>query len=476
MSQDGSSPFGNLFPYASRFGVATRLPERGLAQAAILDQLRQMSREENACWQQGKCSGTMYGGDAEHFRFLNEVFALFSHMNAIQRDMCPSATRFESEIAAMTLDLMHAGAVADGSEPCAAVTSGGTESILSALLVYRERGRERGITAPEIILPTTAHAAFEKGAWMFGLKVVPAPIDAATTLVDIDFVRDQINDRTVALIGSAGNYPYGTIDPIDELSSLAVEHGIGLHVDACLGGFILPFGEELGYDIPAFDFRLPGVTSISADTHKFGFALKGSSVVLYRDRSLRRHQYFTSEAWSGGKYHSPGIQGSRSVGILAATWGAMMSLGRPGYLQQAQAIFETSFAMQDVVRRHAELRILGKPSFCFTFNSEPFDIYHINDFMKQRGWRFNGQQYPNAIHMCVTRPQAQPGVVEAFERDLAEAVAYGHAHADQMPASAAVYGGLPGGDLPEMREFVQEALFVLMDSMMEVPQNERVAP
>jgi glutamate/tyrosine decarboxylase-like PLP-dependent enzyme len=474
MSDEVNGPFGDLFPYSRRFGKTSHLPEKGKRREEILAELRQMSLEENNCWKTGQCSGTMYGGDESHFKFLNEVFSLFSHMNAIQRDMCPSATRFESEIGAMTLDLMHADAVSDGKIPCTAVTSGGTESIISALLVYRGIGRERGITAPEVILPVTAHPAFEKGAWLFGIKVVHAPINPETTLVDVNFVRNNVNDNTVALVGSAGNYAYGTIDPIDQLSEIAVKHGIGLHVDGCLGGFILPFGEELGYDIPTFDFRLPGVTSISADTHKFGFSLKGSSVICYRDKSMRRHQYFTSESWPGGKYHSPGIQGSRSVGILAATWSAMMSMGRQGYLRQAKAIFETSFAMQDVVRSHPELRMLGNPTFCFSFTSDKFDIYHINDCMKKQGWRFNGQQYPNAIHMCVTRPQTQPGVVDRFAKDLAEAVAYANDHAQEMPASAAVYGGLPGGDLPGMREFVKEALCSLMDATMDLPQSEKM--
>jgi len=381
-------------------------------------------------------------------------------------------TALRDVIGAMTLDLMHGEAVENGKQPCAAITSGGTESILSAMLVYREIGRaDRGITKPEIILPTTAHPAFEKAAWLFGLQVVRAPVDPTTTQVDVEFVRRSINERTVALIGSAGNYPYGTIDPIEQLSSLATTHKIGLHVDGCLGGFILPFGEQLGYDIPVVDFRLPGVTSISADTHKFGFSLKGSSVVLYRDLSMRRHQYFASEAWPGGKYHSPGIAGSRSVGMLAATWSAMVSLGREGYLRQAKAIFETSYAMQDAVRRHPELRILGKPSFCFAFNSGEFDIYHINDFMKQRGWRFNGQQYPNALHMCVTRPQTQAGVVDTFSADLADAVAYAKLHADDAPASAAIYGGFPGGELPEVMGFIKEALFTLMDSTNDARQT-----
>jgi glutamate/tyrosine decarboxylase-like PLP-dependent enzyme len=220
-------------------------------------------------------------------------------------------------------------------------------------------------------------------------------------------MASMIDDQTVAVMGSACNYPYGTVDPIPELSELALSKGVGLHVDGCLGGFILPFGQELGYDIPLFDFRLPGVTSISADTHKYGYAFKGSSTLLFRDKALRNAQYFYVPGWTGGKYMSPGIEGSRSGGLLAATWAAMVQLGRTGYRGYAEEIFSTADRMKEAVLSHSELRIMGSPTFCFSFTSDAFDIYHVNDFMKQRGWRFNGQQYPNAIHMAVTRPQTQ---------------------------------------------------------------------
>jgi glutamate/tyrosine decarboxylase-like PLP-dependent enzyme len=217
---------------------------------------------------------------------------------------------------------------------------------------------------------------------------------------------------------------------------------VGLHVDGCLGGWILPWGQELGYpDIPVFDFRNPGVTSISADTHKFGYGLKGTSVLAWRDKSWRHYQYYMLPDWKGGAYASPGIAGSRSGGLIAATWAAIMSLGRQGYRERAQRIFDTAFAMQDAVKRHPELRLMGKPTFCFSFNSAEFNVYHVNDFMKTRGWRFNGQQNPDAIHMCVTGPQTQPGVVEAFAGDLAEAVAYAKNPPQPQPLSGAVYGG-----------------------------------
>jgi glutamate/tyrosine decarboxylase-like PLP-dependent enzyme len=372
---------------------------------------------------------------------------------------------------------MHAGAVDDG-EPVGMVTTGGTGSILHALLAYREHAaRHRGITRPNIVKPETGHPAFDKGAHLFGLECRVVPVDPATTAVDPAVMAQAIDENTICLVGSAGNYPYGTLDPIAELGALAVDRGVGLHVDACLGGFILPFGEALGHAVPVFDFRIPGVSSISADTHKYGYAFKGSSVVLFRDRALRNAQYFHVAGWSGGKYMSPGIEGSRSVGLLSATWAAMVSLGREGYQRHAAEIFDTARAMMDVVTSHPQLRLMGTPWFCFSFTSDVFDIYHVNDFMKPRGWRFNGQQYPNAIHMAVTRPQTQPGVVAAFAADLADAVAYARAeHAAGRPAtSGAIYGGYPGGLTSDVEEFIVSIMEGMLDQQQSVPSPEDLA-
>jgi glutamate/tyrosine decarboxylase-like PLP-dependent enzyme len=435
-----------LYPYAAEYGVVKKFPEQGLDRGTVLEQLRSMAKREDGAWENGRCSGSIYCGEHEHYEFLNEVFGLFSHMNALQRDMCPSMTRFESEIIAMTLDMLHGDAVPaahPSQQACGSLGFGGTESILNAMLAYRDHAKAvRGVTRPQMIWPETAHPAFTKAAHLFGIEVIVAPTDPGTTQVDVDFVSEAINDRTVVIIGSAGNYPYGTIDPITALSDLAVARGVGLHVDGCLGGWILPWGQDLGYpDIPVFDFRLPGVTSISADTHKYGYGLKGTSVLAWRDKSYRQHHYYMRPDWKGGAYASPGLAGSRSGGLIAATWASMVSLGRRGYLERAKRIFDTAFAMQVSVRRHEELRLMGRPTFCFSFRSDAFDVYHVNDFMKTRGWRFNGQQRPDAIHMCVTGPQTQPGVVEAFDRDLAEAVTYARTPPQPTPRSSGVYGG-----------------------------------
>ncbi|MBW2181059.1 MAG: aminotransferase class V-fold PLP-dependent enzyme [Deltaproteobacteria bacterium] len=462
-----------LAPLSTVFDI----DQEGMDHDLIFSQLKEMAQEEDAKWKNGKCSGTMYGGDPKIFEMIGRAFELYTHVNVLQRDLCPSQTKFESEIIAMTLDFLNARAVKDHhpqDKPCGVIGTGGTDSIICAVLAHRNKFRdERGIARPEMIMAHTAHTAFRKGAQYFGVKLIEAPVDPQTTLVDMDFVRDHINDNTILLVGSAGNYPYGTIDPIDELSDLALKHDIGFHVDGCLGGFILPWGEQLGYDIPPFDFRVPGVTSISADTHKYAYGPKGTSVVVYRDKSFRKYQYTTNPEWVGGTYVSPGIGGSRSGGIIAATWAVMVTLGKEGYLERARRIFETAFTMQKSVTRHPELRLMGSPTFCFSFTSNEFDIYHLNDFMKDRGWRFNGQQYPSAIHMCVTGPQTQPGLPEEFDRDLTEAVAYAKNPARSIAKSGAMYGGQGSKSMVEHNdmEMIRDIMIEYQDDCLEQPDD-----
>ena len=458
------------YPYAQTHDVIRGMPSEGRSRDSILTELEGFAHDEDRNWESGKCSGTMYCGDHEHYEFMGRAFELFAHVNALQRDICPSMTKFEGEIIAMTLDMLHADAVTD-TEVAGLVTSGGSGSILHAVLAYREAAAARGVQRPNFIKAETGHPAFDKACHLLGVECRRVPVDTKTTQIDLDALTKRIDANTIAMVGSACNYGYGTIDPIAEMSTIALEHGVGLHVDGCLGGFILPWGQELGYpNIPVFDFRVPGVTSISADTHKYGYGFKGTSVLSFRDKALRNGQYFFMTDWSGGKYASPGIEGSRSGGLLAATWAAMVSFGRSGYLEYARRIFDTAFAMQDVVRSHAELRILGTPTFCFSFTSDAFDIYHVNDHMRSKGWRFNGQQYPNAIHMAVTRPQTQPGIVDAFASDLADAVKYAHEHADEKPMSAAIYGGVEGGMTSDADEFIRSVMADMLDKHQGLPR------
>ena len=440
-----SPPTDPLKPYKERFESHDRIPAKGRDREELFEELSVMAEEENARWQTGRVSGTFYHAGEDHRAYLNKVFALFSHENTIQFDLCPSMFKLESEIIAMTAGMLHGDAVSahhPGDQVCGTVTSGGTESILMAMKAYRDYAlQEKGIAEPEIIMPHTAHPAFDKAGQYFGIQMVHVPVSEPDFRVDPRAVEDRITPNTVAIVGSAGNYPYGLIDPLEKLSEIAMKHAIGMHVDGCLGGFILPWIEKLGYAIPPFDFRLPGVTSMSADTHKYGFALKGTSVVLYRANIFRRHQYFNVPDWPGGMYASPTASGSRSGGLTAATWAAMVYLGEEGYLKAVSAIMAVADEIKNGIEAIPQLTLIGDPTFVISFRSEEVDVYHINDFMKSRGWRFNVLQLPPALHFCVTMPQTfTPGIAGEFLKDLREGVTYALAKSGTTAETTALYG------------------------------------
>ncbi|MDH4352547.1 MAG: aminotransferase class V-fold PLP-dependent enzyme [Actinomycetota bacterium] len=452
----------SFYPYRDRFDEHRSIPTVARSREQVLDEVRAMAAEEDRLGDSGRVSGSLYLGDHEQYHFLTQVFEAFAHANVLQRDMYPSATKFEGEIVAMTASMLH------GEGAAGVVTSGGTESLMNPLLVYRELGRERGVSRPNIVIPASAHVALDKGGHYFGVDVVRAPL-TSDFVVDVDWVRDHITDDTVALVGSAGSYPYGQVDPIGELGALAQERGIGLHVDGCLGGFVLPWIERTGVPVPLWDFRVPGVTSISADTHKFGYALKGTSVLLYRDAELRRRQYSTFPDWPGGLYVSPGMSGSRSGGVIAATWAAMVTTGEQGYLDAASDIHHTALRLREAVGSQPRLSSQGSQTWfhvAFGAADDGLDVFLVNDALVERGWRLNPNQLPSGLHFCVTRPNTAPGIAEAFAADLVEAVAYAEAHAGEPARSGALYGmsGTPAGNA-EMGFLLSGAL----DAMYAVP-------
>jgi len=433
----------DLFPYRRITETYRRIPESGASREEVLTEIAAMSKAEDAVGDAGRVSGSLYSGDHEHYHFLAQVFEHFAHANVLQRDMYPSATKSEGEIIAMAADLFH------DPQPVGVVTSGGSDSLVHALYAYREEARERcGVRMPNIVLPVTAHVALRKGAHWMGIDVRDAPL-TDSFVVDVDAMAKLVDDDTIAIVGSAGDYAHGLIDPIGQLGELAQDRGIGLHVDGCLGGFLLPWAEQLGYDVPPWDFRVPGVTSISADTHKYGYALKGTSVLLYRDATLRARQWFASTDWPGGLYLSPGLAGSRSGGLIASTWAAMVTMGRAGYLAKAQAILSTNDTIKAGIRRDIpELSIIGDPLFMTSFMSDVVDVYLVNDALKERGWRMNALQLPPALHFCVTGPNTQAGVAVDFLANLRLAVDYALEHQGEPAKSGAMYGfgAMPDGD------------------------------
>jgi glutamate/tyrosine decarboxylase-like PLP-dependent enzyme len=284
---------------------------------------------------------------------------LHSQSNPLHADLWPSASKFEAEIVAMTANML--GADQAEQEICGTVTSGGTESILLVMKTYCDWvWAEKDIKQPEMIVPVTAHAAFEKAADYFQIKRVEIPVDEGYA-ADVQAAQRALTGNTIVIVGSAPTFPHGIVDPVAEMSELARQAGVGFHTDACLGGFMLPWAEKLGYAAAPFDFRLPGVTSMSADTHKYGYAAKGTSVVLYRRPELRRYQYFAAADWPGGLYFSPTFAGSRPGALSAACWAAMVTTGEDGYMAASQRILETAAVIREGIETMPELFVLGDP-------------------------------------------------------------------------------------------------------------------
>lgn len=433
-----------LKPYKNQFPRYPRLPTSSRDREEILAEMQAITTVEENRWKEGYVSGAVYHGDDQHINFLNQVYALNSQSNPLHSDIWPSTAKYEAEVVAMTANMLGAVSSSGEEQPdteiCGTVTSGGTESILLAMKTYRDWAhQEKGIHKPEMVVPVTAHAAFDKAARYFNIKIVTIPVDAEYK-ADIAAVRKAINRRTIVLVGSAPAFPHGTIDPIQELSEIARQRKIGFHTDACLGGFILPWAERLGYPIPPFDFRLPGVTSISVDTHKYGYAAKGTSVILYRGTELRQHQYFTAVDWPGGLYFSPTFAGSRPGGLSAACWAAMLSMGEAGYLEASRKILKTGTLIRQGIEEIPELKVLGDPLWVIAFTSGELDIYRILDYMTAKKWSLNGLHKPASLHICVTLRHTQPGVAENFIQDLRSAVAHVKTTPSEATGMAPVYG------------------------------------
>ncbi len=433
----------DLKPYRGKAPEFASLPQQGMSREEILDLMRRLDEPEEKRWKEGYASGAVYHGDQKHVEFINEIYALNSQSNPLHADLWPSTIKYEAEVVAMTADMLsarEARRIDPTAQVCGVVTSGGTESILMAMKTYRDRARkERGITRPEMVLPVTAHPAFDKAAQYFGIKPIRTPV-GPDFRADVEAMEKAITKNTIVLVGSAPGYPHGIIDPIPEMSDLAHKRGIGFHTDACLGGFVLPWAEKLGYPVPVFDFRLPGVTSMSVDTHKYGYAAKGTSVVLYRTPELRRYQYFAATDWPGGLYASPSISGSRPGGLIAVCWAVMVKMGVDGYLEATRLIMKTAERIKQGINEIPELRILGDPLWIIAFTSDELDIYRVLDAMSGRGWSLNGLQYPPAVHIALTLRHTQPGVAERFLKDLRDSVDYVKKHPEERGGMAPVYG------------------------------------
>lgn len=322
-----------------------------------------------------------------------------------------------------------------GPQRAGALTSGGTESIFLAVQTAREHARQaRGIAEPQIITANTAHPAFAKACHYLDIERVVIDVGDDLRLDPAD-VEAAIGARTALIVGSAPCYPYGVIDPIVDLAALASDRGVLCHVDACLGGWLLPFWESIGEAVPPWDLRVPGVTSLSADVHKYGYTFKGASVLLYHSRDLLERQFFLFDEWPGGLYGSATAAGTRPAAPIAGAWAAIRFLGRPGYERLARTVRDTTRAFQEGIAAIDGLTVTGDPDLSvFEFSSAAHDIAAIGDAMDDKGWKLDRQQ--GGLHVMVSPGHA--AVADRFLADLAEAVAH---HGESRGADA-VYGGI----------------------------------
>jgi glutamate/tyrosine decarboxylase-like PLP-dependent enzyme len=435
------------------------IPKQGRDKAELLQSMEELKKGD-ADWRHGRTFSMVYFGGEEHLALIKEAHDLFFSENALNPMAFKSLRRMELEVVQMTASMLHGGPEAVGT-----MTSGGTESILMAVKACRDRARKLKpwIKAPEIVAPTTVHVALDKAAHYFGLTLRYAKT-GADLRADVDDMRRLVGPNTVMLVASAPQYPHGVVDPIGEIGALAEEKGIPLHVDACIGGFMLPFVEKLGYPVPTFDFRVPGVTSMSADVHKYGLAAKGASIVVYRDMSYLRHQFFVSTDWSGGIYASPSMTGTRPGGPIAAAWAAMMSLGEEGYLDHARRAMSATKKLRDGIGKIPALEVLGDPTMSNVSNAsrdKGVSIYAVADQLQDRGYSVDRQQKPECIHVTLTSHHDDK--IDGYVADLAEAVEVVRKNPEiKSRGNAAMYGMM--AKVP-FRGMVKHSVERVMESM-----------
>jgi len=395
------------------------IPEKGIPRKEVLDRLQGFAGED-VNYRDNKIFSLVYYLGEEHTDFLKEAYGMYFSENALNPMAFRSLKRFEHEVVRMTASMLN------GDDQVAGVmTSGGTESCLLPVLAYREMASARRVIPlrrPEMIAPETIHVAWEKAAKYFGVKMVHVPVDSDCR-ADVNVVRKKINRNTIMIVASAPSYPHGVIDPIEQLGEIALSRGIPFHVDSCLGGFLLPFVERLGYEVPPFDFRVPGVTSISADVHKYAFSAKGASTLLYRNIDYLKHQFFICTDWPGGVFASPALLGTRPGGAIAAAWAALNAIGMDGYLNIARAIMDTTDKLKAGIETIGGLKILGKPAmgvFAYTSEDKDVNIFAVGDQLEEKGWLVDRLQRPDALHCMITPRHA--AIADQYLADLQKGV------------------------------------------------------
>jgi sphinganine-1-phosphate aldolase len=416
--------------------TATGLPTEGEPADALLARLEELRSSDlpttgGHTWQYSYDSGR-----PEVSRLAGEAFLAGLGANALDPTAFPSVMALENDVVAMAAGLLGGSGFAAGI-----FTSGGTESIF--LAVKAARDARPGMAGPRLVAPITAHGAFHKAAHYLGLELVATEVDPLTLRADPEAVRDAIDERTVLVVASAYGFAHGVVDPVGEIAAAAAERGVPCHVDACMGGLILPFLRELGEPVPDFDLRVPGVTSLSADLHKYGYAPKGASVVLFNDADLRRRAYYACAGWPGYTLANTTVQSSRSGGPLAAAWAVMRHLGRDGYLELARQALEATRRVRAGVEAIPELRVLGEPDANVLSiagaDNEP-DVFLVADELRRRGWAVTPQlsfgPSPRNLNLAVDAGAlaAAGDLVAALGEAVAAAIRHGPVQIDPAVA------------------------------------------
>jgi glutamate/tyrosine decarboxylase-like PLP-dependent enzyme len=409
------------------------MPKTGKSRDEVVELLRSM-QEDDLPIGDGRAFGFVYSAGEAVDEIKKVAVAMAMGANGLDPTVFPSLRQLENELVAMARDHLHGDDSVSGS-----FTSGGTESLLLAVKTARDHARAHRpeITRPTMLLPETAHASFHKAAAYFDVEPVTVKVDPETFAADVDDMRAKIDERTILLVGSAPGYAHGVMDPIEAIGRLALDHELLFHVDGCIGAFLLPYFERLGEDLPPFDFRVPGVSSISIDLHKFAYAPKGASIVLYRDRDLRHHQYFACAAWSGYSVVNPTMQSTKSAAPLAGAWAVMQRLGDDGYLKIAEELLAGSKELIEGLRAIEGLQVLGEPSMgLVAVASGDVPLYRLADAMSERGWYLQPQlsygASPRNLHFQIEPSNA--GRVGEMLVVLEEETAKLRGQADAAPA------------------------------------------
>ncbi len=432
------------------------LPEKGLPKEKVLSLLRSFKAGDSD-WHDGRMFGLIYYAGREVEEMAGDAYSAYLFENALSPFDFPSLVKMETEFISMA-----AGLFGGDEETAGSMTSGGTESILMAVKAARDWARVHRpeVQSPELVAPVTAHPAFNKAAHYLGLRIVQTPVDGAFR-ANVEAMKQAITGNTVMVAATAVTYPHGIIDPIAEIGGLAAGKNLWFHVDACLGGYMLPFLKKLSHAIPLYDFSVPGVKSLSVDIHKYGYVSKGASTVLYRNRELRRHQFFVYADWPGGIYATPSLAGARPGGAIASAWAMLRYLGEEGFLKLAGAAREATVEMMEGVGSIPGLFVLGEPpATVFAIGSHSLNLYELAVKLKERRWHLHAQHRPPSLHLTVSPYHEK--IAKQFLKDLRETAAETLRTGSAAPSGeAAMYGMI--GTMPDRKAAQNLAVEYLND-------------